>query len=212
MAQNCWLRKLVLDRGGILHPIQFLKRNPSHLTLPAGQIKILIWYLETSMMWGRVLLYSLKTCFNHSCCAFRKSSVNHSGSGSSSSSNNSIDTKTRTSTKKFQRSTLQNVLLGPVELKHGQTFPSDFHHHALATDQVGSESSVGDPIFYYIKSSHDCPCAYHDQVTIFVWLLIHTLVDMDGVVLSSGLQGWLLEKESPFLLAQAELTLLLLWR
>ena len=37
-------------------------------------------------------------------------------------------------------------------------------------------------------------------------------VDMDGVDLSSGLQGWLLVKESPFLLAQAELTLLLLWR
>ena len=27
-----------------------------------------------------------------------------------------------------------------------------------------TESSIGDPIFYYIKSSHDCPCAYHDQL------------------------------------------------
>ena len=35
-------------------------------------------------------------------------------------------------------------------------------------------------------------------------------MDMDGVVLYGDLQGLLLEKESSFLLAQAELTLLLL--
>ena len=50
-------------------------------------------------------------------------------------------------------------------------------------------------------------------VTVALYFrLCFILVDMDGVVLSSDLQGRLLEKESPFLLAQAELTLPLLWR
>ena len=39
-----------------------------------------------------------------------------------------------------------------------------------------------------------------------------TLVDMDGVVLNDVLQGGLSGEESQFLLAQAGLTLLLLWR
>ena len=100
----------------------------------------------------------------------RKSSVNHSNrSGSSSSSNNSIETKTRNpkNPKKFQRLTLENVLLGPVEIKkHSESFPTNFH--SVSPDHISSESSVGDPIFYYIKSSHDCPCAYHDQVFIMI--------------------------------------------
>ena len=32
--------------------------------------------------------------------------------------------------------------------------------------QISNESYVSDPVFYYIKSSSDCPCAYHDQVYI----------------------------------------------
>ena len=84
-------------------------------------------------------------------------------SGSSSSSNNSIETKTRNTSKKFQRLTLENVLLGPVEIKKSsESFPSNFH--AMSSEQMASESTIGDPIFYYIKSSHDCPCPYHDQL------------------------------------------------
>ena len=57
------------------------------------------------------------------------------------------------------------------------------------------------------------------KVNYFKFFLIPTnlylsssFVDVDGVELSSNLQGWLLVEESPFLLAQAGLTLLLLWR
>ena len=104
---------------------------------------------------------------------YRKSSVNHSNrsGSSSSSSNNSIETKTRNPPKKFQRLALENVLLGPVQLKkHSESFPTNFH--SVSPEHISSESSVGDPIFYYIKSSLDCPCAYHDQV---YKLLLHYL-------------------------------------
>ena len=43
-------------------------------------------------------------------------------------------------------------------------------------------------------------------------LYIKGLVDMDGVVLNDVLEGRLSGEESQFLLAQAGLTLLLLWR
>jgi len=69
----------------------------------------------------------------------------------SASSNNSIDTKTRQS----KRQALKNILLGPVRSE------GRFHNPVPLTP---SEAHVNDPIFYYIQSSQNCPCEYHDQI------------------------------------------------
>jgi hypothetical protein len=65
--------------------------------------------------------------------------VHHSGS-SSSSSNNSIETKTRNPAKRFQRLTLENVLLGPVQIKKAaESYPSNFH--SVSPEQVSISST-----------------------------------------------------------------------